>query len=155
MGRVRILGLLGIALLMVALAGSVAHGSRSVRQVALAEFAHFEAQGIAVPTHTLVTLNPFEVMGYTVITPAPVQYLVILRNWYWREDQAAFVAAHELGHILLAEAGLPQEEELADRIAACFGSASARRWAAEVHRVKMGDCIALRTLVTGAETAPS
>lgn len=63
--------------------------------------------------------------SYTAIFAQPVRYVVVV-GLYWNEDKTRYATAHELFHVLFAEAGIPQDEERVDDAAYCFGSAAVR-----------------------------
>lgn len=123
----------------------------NVREVAEDELRHVQEQ-FEVPPFVLSLLDRFDTGGNTVIASQPVPYVVVLWDHYWREDQLRKIMAHELGHVLLADRGLPQSEARADLFAACFGSRQAQEYARKWGRPE-GSCADLARDLGRKETA--
>jgi hypothetical protein len=121
-----------------------------VMTLANAEAEHLAKSGWHLPMYTMVTVSPWGWNGITVTSTEPTRYTVALvRYAYVDEEQVSFTMSHEAGHILMAEANVPQSEDTADAFAWCFGSAKAKAYAERNNRGVVSDCDALSTRLSG------
>lgn len=137
--------LFGLVLVLLAtLPAGAANAPPDRRAVADAEARHLIDQGFTFPSYAVLT--PEWGQGtFMVVLSEPVRYVVVLAP-AGLPDYATHNAAHELMHILFAEAGLTQDEEVVEDATWCFGSAGARRASERwLNRPRSGtDCGALR-----------
>lgn len=117
-----------------------------------AELKHYEEYGWDVPGITVVTFRPL-FTGFVVYSHKPVQYVVVLRNWFYADDQARWTMGHELYHVLAIENGWPDLETNADLFAVCYGSEGARNWGLRMG--KGGDCGELEGVLNAVPVAGS
>ncbi|MGE5676080.1 MAG: hypothetical protein ACM3XM_19755 [Mycobacterium leprae] len=125
----------------------LARAETSVISVANDEIAGIEAKGFELPPYEIVALDRWNSAGNTVILPSAQQYVIVLWNHYYNEEQLRKVAAHEAAHLLMASLGLSQSEGTANQFVACFGSEGAKHWATQVEntRVSPQSCALLRS----------
>lgn len=136
-------------------ATSVGFAGLDVRQIVLEEIASLRAADIPLPLHALVVTDFQQMNGMVIATAEPVQYVMLMRPRYWREDLARAVAAHEAGHLAALGAGLKgtyeEHERYADVVGVCFGTEGARRGLERYHNVTAteAECAAMRETLGG------
>lgn len=140
-GMVRIGCALAAAFVLLALPTSAATRT-DVRAVALAEIAAIEAQGFRLPDYALAQIDTWRQSAWTIHSPRPVQYVIVLDTSY-DDARTRKHVAHEVAHVLMLAAGThppgDEAEVLADRFAACYGSPKAREYALRWSKVTAGD----------------
>lgn len=126
-----------------------------VRSLFEAEAAHIRAQGFPLEPVTVDISDPLGWLERTVTCePACGSRVLLLRSWYWSEEQARFAIAYGLSRVLVHDLGLAQDTLTdntapSDRgilFASCFGSEHARAFASRIYKPE-GSCEQLAALL--------